>query len=97
MENFSLMLIFTPLIAPIVARLGYDLVWFGILMMLMLETALITPPIAVNLFVIQGVRERGSLNDVIIGALPFVVTLMVMIVLLVAFPRIALWLPAKFG
>jgi len=97
MENFSLMLIFTPLIAPIIARLGYDLVWFGILMMLMLETALITPPIGVNLFVIQGVRERGSLNDVIIGALPFVVTLFVMIVLLVAFPRIALWLPEHFG
>ena len=62
----------------------------------MLETALITPPIGVNLFVIQGVRAKGSLNDVIIGALPFVVTLMVMIVLLVAFPQIALWLPAQF-
>jgi tripartite ATP-independent transporter DctM subunit len=97
MENFSLMLIFTPLIAPIIAHLGYDLVWFGILMMLMLETALITPPIGVNLFVIQGVREKGSLNDVIIGALPFVLTLMIMIVLLVAFPRIALWLPEQFG
>ena len=63
MENFSLMLIFTPLIAPIVAGLGYDLVWFGILMMLMLETALITPPIGVNLFVIQGVREgHGTMS-----------------------------------
>jgi tripartite ATP-independent transporter DctM subunit len=97
MENFSLMLIFTPLVAPIIAGLGYDLVWFGILMMLMLETALITPPIGVNLFVIQGVREKGSLNDVILGALPFVVTLMVMIVLLVLFPQLALWLPAQFG
>lgn len=97
MENFSLMLIFTPLVAPIVASLGYDLVWFGILMMLMLETALITPPIGVNLFVIQGVRQKGSLNDVILGALPFVVTLMVMIALLVVFPQLALWLPAQFG
>ena len=97
MENFSLMLIFTPLIAPIVSSLGYDLVWFGILMMLMLETALITPPIGVNLYVIQGVRGTGSLNDVIFGALPFVLTLVVMIVLLVLFPDIALWMPNAFS
>ena len=91
------LLIFTPLIAPIVSSLGYDLVWFGILMMLMLETALITPPIGVNLYVIQGVRGTGSLNDVILGALPFVLTLVVMIILLVVFPEIALWMPNTFG
>ena len=97
MENFSLMLIFVPLISPVVANLGYDLVWFGILMMIMLETALITPPIGVNLYVIQGVRGSGSLNDVIFGALPFVVTMVVMIVLLVLFPDIALWMPDTLG
>ena len=97
MENFSLMLIFTPLVAPIVKSMGYDLVWFGILMMVMLETALITPPVGVNLYVIQGVRGTGSLNDVIIGALPFVVAMTVMIILLVLFPEIALWMPNTFG
>ena len=97
MENFSLMLIFTPLVAPIVKSMGYDLVWFGILMMVMLETALITPPVGVNLYVIQGVRGTGSLNDVIIGALPFVVAMTVMIILLVVFPEIALWMPNTFG
>lgn len=97
MEAFSLLLIATPLLAPIVAGLGFDLVWFGILMMLMLETALITPPIGVNLYVIQGVRGKGSINDVIIGSLPFLAALMVMIALLLAFPQIALWLPENFG
>lgn len=97
MEAFSLLLIATPLLAPIVAGLGFDLVWFGILMMLMLETALITPPIGVNLYVIQGVRGKGSINDVIIGSLPFLAALMVMIALLLAFPQIALWLPETFG
>jgi C4-dicarboxylate transporter DctM subunit len=97
MENFSLMLIFTPLVAPIVKSMGYDLVWFGILMMVMLETALITPPVGVNLYVIQGVRGTGSLNDVIVGALPFVVAMTVMIILLVLFPEIALWMPKTFG
>ena len=97
MEAFSLLLIAAPLIAPIVAELGFDLVWFGILMMLMLETALITPPIGVNLYVIQGVRGTGSINEVILGSLPFVGALMAMIALLLAFPGIALWLPGVFG
>lgn len=97
MEAFSLLLIATPLLAPIVAALGYDLVWFGILMMLMLETALITPPIGVNLYVIQGVRGGGAIGDVIIGALPFLLALFIMITLLLVFPEIALWLPAQMG
>ncbi len=97
MENFSLMLIFVPLISPVIASLGFDLVWFGILMMIMLETALITPPIGVNLYVIQGVRGTGSLNDVIFGALPFVMTMVVMIILLVVFPDLALWMPNTFS
>lgn len=97
MEAFSLLLIATPLVAPIVSELGFDLVWFGILMMLLLETALITPPIGVNLYVIQGVRGRGPMNDVIVGSIPFVVALLAMIVALIVWPEIALWLPGVFG
>lgn len=97
MEAFSLLLIATPLVAPIVASLGFDLIWFGILMMLLLETALITPPIGVNLYVIQGVRGRGPMNDVIIGSLPFVIAMLCMIVALIVWPQIALWLPQTFG
>jgi TRAP-type C4-dicarboxylate transport system permease large subunit len=97
MEAFSLLLIATPLVAPIVSSLGFDLVWFGILMMLLLETALITPPIGVNLYVIQGVRGKGPMNDVIIGSLPFVGAMLVMIVALVVWPEIALWLPQTLG
>lgn len=96
METLSMLLTTTPLIVPIIVQLGYDPVWFGILMMVMLETALITPPIGVNLYVVQGVRGRGSMNDVIVGTLPFVATMFVMIALLVMFPQLALWLPQKF-
>ena len=76
---------------------GYDPVWFGVLMMLLIETAMITPPVGINLFVVQGVRGRGQLHDVILGAAPFVVTMLVMIALLILFPQIALWLPALLG
>jgi C4-dicarboxylate transporter, DctM subunit len=96
METLSMLITTTPLIAPIVFALGYDPVWFGILLMVLLETALITPPIGVNLYVVQGVRGRGSINDVILGSLPFVLTMFVMVALLVMFPGIALWLPQQF-
>jgi C4-dicarboxylate transporter DctM subunit len=58
-----------------------------------MEAALLTPPVGMNLFVVQGIRERGDLNDVIIGTLPFIITLFAMIALIVAFPGIAMWLP----
>ncbi|WP_416897092.1 MAG: TRAP transporter large permease [Minwuia sp.] len=96
METLSMLLTTAPLIAPIVVQLGFDPVWFGILLMVILETALITPPIGINLYVVQGVRERGALTDVMKGAAPFVVTMFAMIALLLIFPEIALWLPDLF-
>ncbi len=94
METLSMLLTTAPLIAPIVIALGYDPVWFGILLMVLLETALITPPIGINLYVVQGVRGRGEMLDVMIGAAPFVLTMFAMIALLLAFPGLALWLPS---
>lgn len=96
METLSMLLITAPLITPIVIQLGYDPVWFGILLMVLLETALITPPIGINLYVVQAVRKSGNLSDVMIGAAPFVLTMVAMIALLMAFPAIALWLPSLF-
>ena len=96
METLSMLLITAPLFTPIVVALGYDPVWFGVLMMILLETALITPPIGINLFVVQGIRKGGKLDDVMIGTLPFVLTMFVMIALMMLFPKIALWLPKLF-
>jgi TRAP-type C4-dicarboxylate transport system permease large subunit len=96
METLSMLLTTAPLITPIVIALGFDPVWFGILLMVLLETALITPPIGINLYVVQGIRKSGSLNDVMIGILPFVVAMVAMIGLLLVFPQMALWLPSLF-
>lgn len=96
METLSMLLTVAPLITPIVITLGFDPVWFGILLMVLLETALITPPIGINLYVVQGVRERGELSDVMIGAAPFVLTMFAMIAVLLLFPNVALWLPSLF-
>jgi C4-dicarboxylate transporter, DctM subunit len=93
METLTMMVATVPIITPVIVAQGFDPVWFGVLIMLLVETAMITPPIGINLFVVQGVRGRGQLHDVIIGSAPFVVTLLVMIGLLIAFPQLALWLP----
>ncbi len=94
METLTLMITTIPIIAPIVIAVGYDPVWFGILLMVLIETALVTPPIGLNLYVVQGIRKGGPINDVILGSLPFVIAMFVMIALLVAFPNLALFVPA---
>jgi TRAP-type C4-dicarboxylate transport system permease large subunit len=87
------MIVTVPVITPVIVSAGYDPIWFGILVVLLCETAMITPPVGVNLFVVQGVRGRGSINDVIVGVLPFIASLFLMIGLIVVFPEIVLWLP----
>ena len=93
METLSMMVATVPIITPLIIAMGFDPVWFGILIMLLIETAMITPPVGINLFIVQGVRGRGQLHDVMFGALPFVASLIIMIALLIIFPEIALWLP----
>lgn len=93
LETLSMLITTAPLITPIVIGLGFDPVWFGVLLMVLLEMALLTPPIGINLYVVQSVRGRGRMMDVVIGTLPFLAAMMVMVVLLIAFPQIALWLP----
>jgi C4-dicarboxylate transporter, DctM subunit len=95
METLSMMLTTTPLIFPIVQSLGYDAVWFGIVLTILMETALITPPVGVNLYVVHGIRGRGAINDVIIGTLPFVVSMFSIIAILMIVPELALWLPRQ--
>ncbi|WP_027966314.1 TRAP transporter large permease [Halomonas halocynthiae] len=92
-ETLSLMVITIPIVAPIIIGMGFDPVWFGILLILLIEMALITPPVGLNLYVVQGVRQGGSFNDVMVGALPYVAMMLLMAVALVLFPSIALFLP----
>ena len=93
METLSMMVATVPIIAPIMVKAGYDPIWFGVLVVILLETAMITPPVGINLYVVQGLRTRGRIDDVIIGAAPFVVTMLVMLALLSYWPDLALWLP----
>jgi C4-dicarboxylate transporter DctM subunit len=97
METLSMMITTIPIVAPVMMGLGFDPLWFGIVLVILIEMALITPPVGLNLFVVQSLRTHGSLNDVMIGSVPFVVAMLLMIALLGVFPGIALWLPGAVG
>ncbi len=92
-ETLSLMVATIPIIVPIMTGMGFDKVWFGILLIVLIEMALITPPVGLNLYVVQGARKSGRLSEVMLGAIPFVLVMVAMIALLVAVPAVALFLP----
>jgi C4-dicarboxylate transporter, DctM subunit len=93
-ETLSLMVVTIPIIVPLVLAQGYDVIWFGILMIVLIEMALITPPVGLNLYVVQGARKSGKLSEVMLGTIPYVIVMLLMVVALIAFPKIALFLPA---
>ncbi|CZT37908.1 TRAP transporter large permease [Rhizobium sp. 9140] len=86
METLSMMIATIPIIAPIVFAAGFDPIWYGVVMMILVELAMITPPIGINLYVVQGIRPTGGIGDVIVGTLPFVLAMFVMLALLIVFP-----------
>ena len=94
-DAISMMVLTLSVVFPVITHLGYDPVWFGVILVLLLEIGLITPPVGMNLYTIRGLLPHSTLNEVSRAALPFVVLLLVGIALLIAFPDIALWLPRK--
>lgn len=93
-EALSMVLIMTPVLLPSAMALGFDPIWFGIFMVVMVECALITPPVGLNLYVIQAVA-RASLGDVARGVLPFLLLMFVCVAILYVWPDLALYLPFK--
>ncbi|MFC0268680.1 TRAP transporter large permease [Kushneria aurantia] len=92
-ETLSLMVITIPVVAPLLFTAGFDPVWFGVMMILFVELALITPPVGLNLYIVQSSRPDRPFSHVIVGALPYIAIMLIMALLLILFPSIALWLP----
>jgi tripartite ATP-independent transporter DctM subunit len=95
-ESLGMIVITVPLLYPLLANYGIDPVWFGIVVVLFIEMGQITPPIGINLFVIQSIA-RGKLSDVVMGTVPFHLLMFVLLGMLVAWPGIALWLPGRLS
>jgi len=93
LEELSVMIILLPILFPLVTGLGFDPVWFGIIMVVWLEIGLITPPVGLNLFVIQNMMRGMTAAEVTRGTTPYVILMILLVVLLFLFPDLALWLP----
>ncbi len=92
METLSIIVITAPILIPIVSAFGWDLIWFGIILTINMEMALITPPVGLNLFVVQGVVRDVPLERIIRGALPYVLLMLAVLALVAVFPQLALML-----
>jgi C4-dicarboxylate transporter DctM subunit len=93
-ETLSMMVGTIPIVFPVILHANIDPVWFGIFLVLMMELALITPPVGMNLYVVQGIRGRGAVSDLFIGILPFVAVIGIFVAVIIAFPRLVTWLPS---
>lgn len=91
-ETLSLMVITIPIVAPIAIGMGFDGIWLGIYLIILIEMALITPPVGLNLYVVQSIRKSGTVIEVMKGCIPFVLIMSLMAFLLILFPQIALYL-----
>lgn len=91
----AIILIINPILHPVIINYGFDPIWFGVIVTINMEIGLITPPVGLNLYIVQGIAPDVPLSKVLIGSLPFVVILILGIVLLCIYPELALWLPNK--
>jgi tripartite ATP-independent transporter DctM subunit len=99
LESLSMVVTTIGVVFPMVTALGFDPVWLGIFLVLMMELSQITPPVGLNLFVVQSIRvnKSGNIKDVYLGVGPFVLAMLIFVAVLIYFPSVALWLPTKFS
>jgi tripartite ATP-independent transporter DctM subunit len=97
MDAMAMIILTVPIIYPVIVHLGFDPIWFGVIIVMTVELGLIHPPVGMNVFVIKSVVKDVSFTTIFKGVLPFIVTDIVRLVILIAFPIIALWLPTRMG
>jgi tripartite ATP-independent transporter DctM subunit len=94
MDALAMIILTVPIVFPVIKELGFDPIWFGIIIVMVAELGLIHPPVGMNIFVIKSVVEDVKISTIFMGVLPFIVTDILRLVLLIAFPILALWLPS---
>ncbi|WP_018699819.1 TRAP transporter large permease [Amorphus coralli] len=95
MDTMAMVILTVPIVYPVILALGFDPIWFGIIIVMTVELGLITPPVGMNIFVIKGVVRNIELPDIFRGVLPFVVTDLIRLAILILLPAIVLWLPSQ--
>jgi TRAP-type C4-dicarboxylate transport system permease large subunit len=94
MDELAMILLTVPIVYPIMLNLGFDPIWFGVIIVMACTLGMNSPPVGINVFVINSIARDVSLPSIYRGALPFIASDLVRLVILCAFPAISLWLPA---
>lgn len=94
MDALAMIILTVPIIFPVIKQLGFDPIWFGVIIVMTVELGLIHPPVGMNIFVIKSVIDDVKISTIFYGVLPFIITDILRLILLVVFPIIALWLPS---
>jgi len=95
MDAMAMIILTVPIIFPVVSQLGFDPIWFGVIIVMTVELGLIHPPVGMNVFVIKSVVQDVTFSSIFKGVLPFIATDIVRLIILISFPMIALWLPSR--
>jgi C4-dicarboxylate transporter, DctM subunit len=95
MDALAMIILTVPIVFPVIKELGFDPIWFGVIIVMVAELGLIHPPVGMNIFVIKSVVEDVKISTIFYGVLPFIITDILRLILLIAFPILALWLPSK--
>jgi C4-dicarboxylate transporter, DctM subunit len=95
MDAMAMIILTIPIIFPVITALGFDPIWFGVIIVMTVELGLIHPPVGMNVFVIKSVVQDVNFTTIFVGVLPFIITDLIRLVILIAFPMIALWLPSR--
>ena len=93
-DVISMVVLTVSPIVPLLTSQGFDPVWIGIVIVILVELALVTPPVGINLYILMGVSHNASFTQICTGVIPYAGVLMFMVVLLTFFPQLALWLPS---
>jgi len=97
MDALAMVILTVPIVFPVISALGFDPIWFGVIIVVTVELGLIHPPVGMNVFVIKSVIKDVDMSTIFIGVLPFVVTDLLRLAILIVFPVIAIWLPGHVG
>jgi tripartite ATP-independent transporter DctM subunit len=97
LDAISMMVLTMPVIFPVIEALGFDPIWFGVICVIMMEAGLITPPVGLNVYTLAGVVKDVPMETIFRGAMPFLISMIVVVILITIFPKICLFLPSMMG
>jgi TRAP-type C4-dicarboxylate transport system permease large subunit len=95
MDSMAMIVVTLPIFYPVVQKLGFDPIWFGVMIVILCEMGVLTPPVGVNVFVIKGIAPQVPLNTIFRGIFPFLGAILLLAVIIMIFPGLATWLPSR--